>query len=194
MLLFLLVIENDQSRELLEKIYLTYHKEMYYIANGILSNSHDAQDVVQTSIIKMIHYIDKIEEVKCNKTKYLIVTIVKNAAIDLYRKKIKQPMIELDEINNEPDLDSPSLDDIIIRFSDAKMLSEQLSKLKNEYADILTLKYYLEFEDKEIADVLKISNENVRVRLFRAKSELRKMMREKQAYNEHIRMCTNEGS
>lgn len=51
MLLFLMAIEDAESRDLLEKIYHAYHKEMYYIANDILNNSHDAADVVQTSII-----------------------------------------------------------------------------------------------------------------------------------------------
>jgi len=98
MLLFLMFVEDAESRDLLEKIYCAYHKEMYYIANNILNNSHDAADVVQTSIIKLIPYIEKINDIKCNKTKYLIVTIVKNTAIDLYRKKTNHPMIELKKL------------------------------------------------------------------------------------------------
>ena len=57
MLLFLMAIEDVESRNLLEKIYRTYHKEMYYIAYNILNSSHDAADVVQTAIIKLIPYI-----------------------------------------------------------------------------------------------------------------------------------------
>ncbi len=59
MLLFLMVIEDAESRELLEKIYRVHHKEMYYIANNTLNTPHDAVDVVQTSIIKLIPYIEK---------------------------------------------------------------------------------------------------------------------------------------
>ena len=70
MLLFLMVIEDPESRDLLEQIYRTYHKEMYYIANNVLNNSHDATDLGQTAIIKLIPYIDKIKNVQCNKTKY----------------------------------------------------------------------------------------------------------------------------
>ncbi len=193
MLLFLMAIEDAESRDLLEKIYRTYHKEMYYVANNILNNSHDAADVVQTSIIKLIPYIEKINDVKCNKTKYLIVTIVKNTAIDLYRKKSKQPLIELEGAEAIPDLNSQFMDDIVIRMGDAKMLAEKLATLKREYADVLTLKYYFQFEDVEIAEILKISLSNIRVRLSRAKSHLRILMCEDECYSHELRMCANEG-
>jgi len=193
MLLFLMAIEDAESRDLLEKIYYAYHKEMYYIANNILNNSHDAADVVQTSVIKLIPYIEKINDVKCNKTKYLIVTIVKNTAIDLYRKKSKQPLIDLEVTEAIPDINSQYMEDIVIRLGDAKMLAEKLAKLKSEYADVLTLKYYFEFEDVEIAEILKISITNVRVRLSRAKSHLRNLMCEDESYNQELRMCANEG-
>ncbi len=193
MLFFLTAIEDAESRDLLEKIYREYHKEMYYIANNILNNSHDAADVVQTSIIKLIPYIEKINDVKCNKTKYLIVTIVKNTAIDLYRKKSKQPMIDLEVAEAIPDINSQYMEDIVIRLGDAKMLAEKLANLKSEYADVLTLKYYFEFEDVEIAEILKISITNVRVRLSRAKSHLRNLMSEDEFYSQELRMCANEG-
>lgn len=68
---------------------------------------------------------------KCNKTKYLIVTIVKNTAIDLYRKKSKQPLIDIEEAEAIPDINSQFMDDIVIRLGDAKMLAEKLAKLKS---------------------------------------------------------------
>lgn len=161
---------------------------IYYILN----NSHDAADVVQTFIIKLIPYIEKINDVKCNKTKYLIVTIVKNAAIDLYRKKSKQPLIDLEVAEAIPDLNSQFMEDLVIRLGEAKMLAEKLANLKSEYADVLTLKYYFEFEDVEIAEILKISITNVRVRLSRAKSHLRILMCEDESYNQGLRTCANE--
>lgn len=145
MLPFLMAVEDVESRDLLEKIYRAYHKEMFYIANDILKNSHDASDVVQTSIIKLIPYIEKIDDVKCNKTKYLIVTIVKNTAIDLYRKKCNSSLLELEVAEDIPDSISESMEEFVIRLSDAKMIAEKLAQLSPEYADVLTLKYYFEF-------------------------------------------------
>ena len=69
---------------------------------------------------------------------------------------------------------------------------DNLAKLKIEYADILTLKYYHEFDDKEIANALCISYENVRVRLCRAKNELKKIMKNDQEFDVYQRKCANE--
>jgi RNA polymerase sigma-70 factor (ECF subfamily) len=41
-----------------------------------------------------------------------------------------------------------------------------------KYADVLTLKYFNHYTNKEIADLLLISEENVRVRLHRARKIL----------------------
>jgi RNA polymerase sigma-70 factor (ECF subfamily) len=166
---------------------------MYYIANNILNNSHNAADVVQTSIIKLISYKEKINDVQCNKTKYLIVTIVKNTVIDLYRRKNNHPMLELEVAEYIPDFNTESMEDIIIRLGDAKMLAEKLAKLSLDYTEILTLKYYFEFEDKEIAENLKPSHMNVRVRLSRAKSQLRNLMHDDEFYSHELRTCANEG-
>lgn len=81
----------------------------------------------------------------------------------------------------------------VIRLSDAKMIAEKLAQLSPEYADVLTLKYYFEFKDKEIAEILKTSHVNVRVRLSRAKTNLRNLMRDDESYNHELRMCSNEG-
>lgn len=126
----------------------------------------------------MQKYICKIDDISSNKTKHLIVTIVKNTAIDIYRKKKKNYTIHIDEIENIIESEAQPLDDLIINTAEAKELSEKLSKLKIEYAEILTLKYYHQFSDSEIADILNIEAGNVRIRLHRAKNALKKLMSE----------------
>ncbi len=156
---------------------------MFYIANEILKDIYESQDVVQTSILKLANYVDKIEYVNCNKTKHLIVTIVRNTAIDNYRRKKNHPVMDLDNNDNLLESNDASLDELVIRLSEAKELADKLAQLKIEYADILALKYYHEFNDKEIAEILGISHENVRIRLNRARAALKKLMLRQQSSN-----------
>lgn len=179
MLTFLLVIENTKVRSKLEELYINYHKEMYYIAMSILNNSHDAQDAVQTAILKCADYIEKIEGINCNKTKNLIVTIIKSTATDIYRYKKKHPHEKLDDFMEHLMADDQFSDDIIFKLSDGKYYAQRLAELKLEYAEILTLRYYEELTDLEIAKLLSISHENVRARLSRAKAALKKLLIEK---------------
>lgn len=193
MLTFLMVINNQEARNMLEQLYLAYHKQMFYIANEILKDIHESQDVVQTSILKLVDYVDRIECVNCNKTKHLVVTIVRNTAIDNYRRKKKHSVIPSEDFDDLEKSNDTTLDDLIIRLSEAEELAEKLAQLKIDYADILTLKYYHEFNDKEIAEILNISYENVRVRLNRAKTALKKLMLSEQPNNQNYkRTCENE--
>lgn len=100
MLTFLLVIEDAETRTKLEQLYKLYHKEMYLVAYRILNNSQDAQDVAHTSVIKLEKYLEKIQDIYCNKTQYLIVTIVRNTAIDLYRRKKRYLSAQLEDISD----------------------------------------------------------------------------------------------
>jgi RNA polymerase sigma-70 factor (ECF subfamily) len=155
-----------------------YHKGLYIIAYRILNNTHDAQDAAQTSIIKLAKYLDRIEDLDCNKTKNLIVTIVRNTAIDIYRRKKQHPLSQLDAMSDLLHDNQPLPDDLILRMSEAKNMAEKLAKLHADYAEILTLKYYYEFNDIEISELLCISHQNARTRLHRAKKALLKLLNE----------------
>ena len=170
------LVNSIEDKTKLEQIYVKYKNLMYYIANDILNDSHESEDVVQTSIIKIANYIEKIDDINCNKTKHLIVTIVKSTSIDIYRKKKNNYTVDIDEVSYRIESNEIPLDDVVIRLDQAKELSEKLSELKNEYANILTLKYYHQFNDKEIADILNIKSGNVRIRIYRAKIALRKLI------------------
>lgn len=179
MLIFLLAVEDSTVRSKLEALYIRYHKEMYYIAMSILNNTHDAQDTVQTAILKCADYIEKIEGINSNKTKNLIVTIIKSTATDVYRYKKKHLNEQLDNYSDHLMGEDQFADDIIIKLSDGKYYARRLAELKSEYAEVLTLRYYEELTDLEIAGLLNISHENVRARLSRAKSALKKLLLEK---------------
>lgn len=176
MLTFLLIIEDEATRSKLEELYIRYHKEMYYIAMSILNNYHDAQDAVQSAILKCTDYIDKIGDVDCNKTKYFIITIIKSTSIDLYRKKKLHPILGIEEYDNVPDDQEIQIEQLIIRLADSKWIAENLAKINPDYANILTLRYYYDLKDVEIAKILNISRNLVNTRLHRAKQSIKKMM------------------
>ena len=78
MLIYLAMIESDEDKSKFEIIYDTYKKLMLYEANKILMDTHDTEDVVHESFLKIIKIIDKIEDPQCPRTRNLVVTIVEN--------------------------------------------------------------------------------------------------------------------
>lgn len=146
-----MVIEDESIRSKLEELYLLYHKDMFYIANSILKDYHEAEDIVQSSILKISSQIEKISEVKCNKTRAFLVIIVRNLSINVYRQRKNGQFIPIDNIIEIIPDDNINIESYMIRLEKAKDVAKLLSKLDNSYADILALKYFYEYSNTEIA-------------------------------------------
>jgi RNA polymerase sigma-70 factor, ECF subfamily len=170
MLFFITTIKDDEIRSQLEEIYLLYNKELWHIANVILNDMHEAEDVVQTAYEKFYNYLSKNIDMKCNKTKGLIVIIVRNIAINLFNQRKRRTNVditELEDILYDGDDSDPEIS--VLRLDKSEWIARQLAKIKHEYADILSLKYEYGYSDKEIADLCGINEGNVRIRILRAK-------------------------
>jgi len=57
----------------------------------------------------------------------------------------------------------------------ASRLKKKIAGLKEEYRDVIVLRYYQELKYEQIARILGIPLSTVKIRLFRAKNELKKV-------------------
>ena len=73
-----------------------------------------------------------------------------------------------------------SLTDILIRNEQKKMLYEAMLKLPDRQREILELFYFSEMSMKQIAEIMKLTPQNVRVLAYRAKKQLREYMEVKE--------------
>ena len=119
--------------------------------------------------LKIIKNIDKIEDVKSNKTKGFIVTIVKNSSIDIYRK-LQMEKNKVQKIENEiKGFEQEVYDtDILPNKVDVAIL-----KLPERYKQVFFLKYSHGLHDNKIAEILDISPSTVRTRIKRGKEKLK---------------------
>lgn len=162
---------NDTANKL-ESLYNKYKALMYSTAFRILNDHQLAQDAVQMVFVKIINNIETINDIECNKTKALMVIICRNVSIDLYNKRKKNNTITIAEVDELiPDY-TYSIDEQIIKKESLATLKEKIRILYQPYADIISLKYFYDYTDKEIAKILDISEQNTRVRLHRAKISL----------------------
>ena len=179
MLFFLLYIEDSHDKCKLEELYLKYNKDMFRVAFRILNDYHLAQDAVQLAFIKLIDNLNKINEINCNRTRSFVVIIVRNVSINLYRKRKKESNISLDGMEYDiPDSNEMMIEDRVINDEMLEKISSKIKELHPPYADIISLKYFFHYSNDEIAKILGISNENVRVRLHCARQSLIKLLNE----------------
>ena len=176
MLLFSMV-ENEKDLSKFQRIYDQYKNMMYWVAYDITKNTHDAEDVVQLSLIKLIDILYRIEEEEIGRSrcKNLLITITKNTAIDHLRKASHAPIPF--ETVEKPDT-SRSAEDLYIETEDYKKLIQCIDKLDEKYTEVLRLWLLHHLSARETAKILNISEFNVNTRLLRAKRLLAELLRE----------------
>ena len=88
------MIDGKENLSKFQRIYEKYKNTMYSVAYDILKNSHDAEDIVETSLIKVIDILNNIDdaEIDSSRCKNLMITITKNTAIDCIRKNENGPV------------------------------------------------------------------------------------------------------
>ena len=95
----------------------------------------------------MAENIEKIGDPKCPKTQGYIVTIVENKAIDLYRRRQKRQMVELDD----------ELPGIAAVYEGENTLTACILNLPARYREVILLRYFQGYSVKEVAAILGLS-------------------------------------
>ena len=93
--------ERPQGKDLaleMERLYREYRTPMFRIALAILRDEGLAEDAVQQSFLKIFQNFEKIDRTDCNKTRSFIVILVKNTAIDLYRRRGRENVISFEDL------------------------------------------------------------------------------------------------
>ena len=65
---------------------------MFHVADEVLHNPYDAEEVVHDACLILIKNFSKISSIKSLRTKSYIVSVVENRAIDRYREKLRHPL------------------------------------------------------------------------------------------------------
>ena len=178
MLIYLSLLDSEEEISKFELIYSTYKKQMYYTANNMLKDSHLAEDAVHNAFLRIINNLEKIEDINSHKTKGLIVIIVKNVSIDIYRKNKKERdntifIDDLDDINGYDEINKNEIGDLEIA----------ISKLPENYKQVFLLKFSHELTDNEISEILDIKPDNVRKRISRGREKLKNILKKMEVYS-----------
>lgn len=164
-----------QAKQKLEEIYRIHSGMMMQIAMSVLHQREDAEDAIQNSILSMARHMNAVGEVNDFRTISYVRTVVRNAAIDIYRRKMKHD-ISYDEIEIEP-VDSFDMEKMVCDAEDVRRVVKAIGELDKGYREVLSLFYLNELSPREIADVLNRPYNTVRSQINRGKKILHKSLR-----------------
>lgn len=163
MLIYLSMIETPEDKDKFEQIYYKYRDLMYYVANQKLNNHHDSEDAVHQAFVSIIKHISKIKDIDSPKTRSFIVLITERKAIDLMRTSHRDKVVELNE----------AIAGIEIPLPGDHGIADAIAKLPAEYREILMLKFDNGFSNKELAQMIGISESGIRKLIGRARKALK---------------------
>lgn len=173
--IFILAIEDDDDREFMTSLYMQYHNLMYKLIYDIVKNPWDTEDILQEVLVKLIDKISTLRSLeKQNRINYVAVAC-KNTAYNFFRDK-KPEILLGDDIEKISD-NRPPLDDYFFWKEDYTCLADVWPLLDEKTRYLLSAKYILNKSAKEIAYDLKMSPDNIRMALVRAKRKVRKLLK-----------------
>lgn len=170
MLMYLALIEGEEQKRKFERLYRNYIQGMYYIAYKILKQKHAAEDAVHQAFLRLIDHLDGVDEADYDRTRAFLITITEHIAIDMYRRQKREHALSFE-----------TLEYSIADFAGDGGEDEvwlAVEKLPVNYAAVLELKFSQGYTNEEIAQILHISEENVRQRIARGKKKLSEILEE----------------
>ena len=151
-------------------LYQRYLDQIYnYIYFQVNGNSQEAEDLTEEVFLRTFKVV--LEKTKKNKNfRALVYTIARNLIIDRYRVTKDEVDIENFEIVSEKTRNpEETLENSQLAFE----LSEAIKELKPNLQEVIILRYILDLSTNEIAEIMGISHNYVRVLQYRALQNLK---------------------
>lgn len=160
------------EKDILKQLYQKYRKELYLYLYSLCKNESLAEDLLQETFLKALLSLPD-EHTNMRAWLYLV---ARNLFFNYYhREKEKVPLEEAEQMQ---DTGTQEALDGILKEEKNKILYRAMNSLERRKREILLMQYFGGLSQKEIAAILKITPENVRVLSYRAKRELRVYMEE----------------
>ncbi|MDF3002289.1 MAG: polymerase sigma factor, sigma-70 family [Bacillota bacterium] len=178
-----LIFTDERTESKYCRIYSLHEQVMIRVAMSILHDQKHAEDVVQDCFLEMLEnksLMEKLVDPDSPATKSYLLMMVKSRAINLYHKLKKQQISVIDDPESllyQVEDKNADMDHILANaelLSDAKQYLSILDPLE---VNLMTLKYYIGFQNKEIANILKMNGNHVGVKLYRIKQKLASIIR-----------------
>lgn len=181
-----------KNKDAFSEFYELYIDRMYQYIYYKVNSKEDAEDLTSAFFLRIWGCIQegKIEDFKTFKP--FLYTVARNLVIDHYRKISQhKTTISLDvQIDKEMEADGATGKDFqadekadlmesLITAIEVEKIKEKLFELKDEYREVIVLKYIDQLSAKEIAMILNKSKGNVNVLSHRALRALKDLVGEK---------------
>jgi RNA polymerase sigma-70 factor (ECF subfamily) len=152
---------------------------IFRTALRIVLNREEAEDIVQDTLVKLWERRNELEKVE--NLEAFALTMARNLALDRKEKMDNQHVSFDDEEHDRPDEGLGGTDSHLMHQETSGFIANIINSLPEKQRTIIQLRDIEGKSYKEIANVLSISESDVKVTLFRARNELREKILQKKS-------------
>ena len=163
------MIEVDN--QILLKLYSLYQKELYLYLYSLCGDRHLAEDLLHETFLKALLALP---DGHGNMRAWLYM-VARNLFYNQQKKKSREILMD-EQMYPLEEKTEKGLPEKIFEEEDRRMLYQAIRRLEIKKREIIQMQYFGGMSQKEIAAVLHITPENVRVLAYRAKKELKKYL------------------
>ena len=160
-------MESDALRA----VYEEYQRGLFLYLYSLCKSQSLAEDLVQETFLKALLSLPSGHP----NLKAWLYLVARNLYLNLRRKETR--LTPLEDLAKDPCTDQTPLDDLLLTER-SRALYKALSCLDERKREVLQMQYFGGLSQKEIASVLHLTPENVRVLAYRGKKELKSRMEE----------------
>ena len=158
------------DKKLLESLYHKYYKEIVLYLYSLSRSRELAEDLAQETFLKAILSLPK----KQSNLRAWLYAVARNLFYNDYKKQKR--VTYMDELPESADPQQGDLLSEILRGERDRLLYDAMLQLDVRKREIIMMHYFSGMPMKEIAAVLKLTTENVKVLACRGKREIRNYM------------------
>jgi RNA polymerase sigma-70 factor (ECF subfamily) len=166
-----------EDKEAFEELVRRHQHRIFAVAGGILRRREDVEDIAQQVFVKAYFSLKRFDQRAAFSTWLYKITV--NECWDLLRKKKVRPLVYESDLSEDQARQytvsgeiGRAVPDISEKLADRQRVERLLDGLEDRDRLMLVLKEVEGFAVEEIAEVLHLNANTVKVRLFRARRRL----------------------
>ena len=175
---------QGEDKEAFEELVRRHQHRVFAVAGGILRRREDVEDIAQQVFVKAYFSLKRFDQRAAFSTWLYKITV--NECWDLLRKKKVRPLVYESDLSEEQARQyavsgetGRKVPDISERLADRQRVARLLDGLEDRDRLMLILKEVQGFAVEEIASVLGLNANTVKVRLFRARRRIVNLARKR---------------
>ena len=152
----------------IDSCYRLYEQKMYYVAYNILHDEGKAEDAVQDAFLNLMKKGTVFDDPESDDCKRYIITVIRNSAINMYNKQKRESKLIF-----FTDRDERAESGMEMEIDMGSSIEDKVNNLPDKYRDVVRYLVLEDYSAKETAQILGITEANVRKRYERARLMLR---------------------